>query len=47
MQTYLNPLMLTAAKSSLTNLIKSSRQSIINIIFEGKIFFSTVPTTLF
>ena len=40
----MNPLMLTAAKSSLTNLIPG--KSIFREIFEGMIFYRTIPTTL-
>ena len=41
-----NPLMLTAAKTSLTILMKSSGFSTIGKIFEGEMLIRTLPTTL-
>ena len=39
--------MLTAAKSSLTNMIKKNPgKSIFTKIFEGKIFFRIIPTII-
>ena len=42
----LNPLMITAAKSSLTVLIEFLRESKITAFFEGEMFIRTIPSIL-
>ena len=42
---WVKPLMLTAAKSSLTMLMKSVCKSIIRKIFDGEMLIRTLPTT--